>query len=116
MQSLVAFDSFGLMEIFLSKGRYGIVKPGHWTWSGGRKKEKAYSYMDNKSPSKESKEVTRESLIAISNSLPDKTLESTSALESKKSDGVMIPNRDQDDKFRSELISISYAESPDDKI
>ena len=43
--------------------------------------------MDNKSPSKESKEVTRESLIAISNSLPDKTLESTSALESKKSDG-----------------------------
>ena len=81
-----------------------------------RKKEKAYSYMDNKSPSKESKEVTRESLIAISNSLPDKTLESTSALESKKSDGVMIPNRDQDDKFRSELISISYAESPDDKI
>ncbi|KAG5040523.1 hypothetical protein JHK82_012646 [Glycine max] len=80
------------------------------------KKEKAFSYMDNKSPSKESKEETRESLIAISNSLPDKTLESKSALESKKSDGVAMQNRDQDDKFRSELISISYAESPDEKI
>lgn len=72
--------------------------------------------MDNRSPAKESKEVARESLIAISNSLPEKTLDSNFVSESKKSDGIAIPNRDKDDKFRSELISISYAESPDLKI
>ncbi|ESW27753.1 hypothetical protein PHAVU_003G229200 [Phaseolus vulgaris] len=71
--------------------------------------------MDNRSSTKESKEVARESLIAISNSLPEKTLDSNLS-ESKKSDGVAIPIRDKDDKFRSELISISYAESPDVKI
>jgi len=81
-----------------------------------RKEEKSYSYMDNRSPAKESKEVARESLIAISNSLPEKTLDSNFVSESKKSDGIAIPNRDKDDKFRSELISISYAESPDLKI
>ncbi|KAL2322919.1 hypothetical protein Fmac_027298 [Flemingia macrophylla] len=72
--------------------------------------------MDSKSPSKESKEVARESLIAISNSSPDKILESYPVTETKKSDGVANPNCDQDDKYRSELISISYAESPDVKI
>ncbi|KAK7263327.1 hypothetical protein RJT34_30915 [Clitoria ternatea] len=73
--------------------------------------------MDSKSPSKkESKEVARESLIAISNTSPDKILDSDSVSEIKKSDGVAMPNFDQDDKFRSELISISYAESPDAKI
>ncbi|TKY55552.1 hypothetical protein E2542_SST19970 [Spatholobus suberectus] len=73
--------------------------------------------MDNKSPSKkESKEVARESLIAISSSLPDKIQDSKSVSEGQKSDGVAMPNCDQDDKFRSELISISYAESPDVKI
>ncbi|XP_020228981.1 uncharacterized protein LOC109809961 [Cajanus cajan] len=72
--------------------------------------------MDSKLPSKESKEVARESLIAISNTSPDKILDSNSVIESKKSDGVAKPNYDQDEKFRSELISISYAESPDVKI
>ncbi|KAJ1428935.1 hypothetical protein SESBI_08651 [Sesbania bispinosa] len=73
--------------------------------------------MDSKSPSKkESTEVARESLIAISNSSPDKILDSNSVAESKKSDGVALPNCDRDDKFRSELISISYVESPDVKI
>ncbi|OIW21577.1 hypothetical protein TanjilG_06354 [Lupinus angustifolius] len=73
--------------------------------------------MDNKSPSKqESKDVARESLIAISNSSPEKVLDSNSALESKKSDGVAVTNSDGDEKFRSELISISYEESPDVKI
>ncbi|RDX76924.1 hypothetical protein CR513_43036, partial [Mucuna pruriens] len=56
--------------------------------------------MDSKSSSQESKEVARESLIAISNSLPDKILDSNSVSESKKPDGVAMPNCDQDDKFR----------------
>jgi len=74
--------------------------------------------MDSKSPSKkESSEVAaRESLIAISNTSPDKILNSNSVSESKKSDGAVLPNCDQDEQFRSELISISYAESPDVKI
>lgn len=70
----------------------------------------------NSSSKKESTEVARESLIAISNYSPDKILDSNSVSENKKSDGVAMPNCDQDDKFRSELISISYAESPDVKI
>lgn len=74
--------------------------------------------MDNKSPSKqESKEVARESLIAISNYSPEKILNySNSVSERKNSDAIALPNCDGDDKFRSELISISYAESPDVKI
>ncbi|KAJ1386547.1 hypothetical protein SESBI_40696 [Sesbania bispinosa] len=72
--------------------------------------------MDSKSPSKKaSKEVARELLIAISNSLPDKILDSDFVLENKKADGFAIPKGDWDDKFRSELISISYVESPDVK-
>ncbi|CAL5197870.1 unnamed protein product [Lathyrus oleraceus] len=72
--------------------------------------------MDSKSPSKkESTEVAaRESLIAISNTSPDKVQDSVS--DSKKPDGAVLPNGDQDEQFRSELISISYAESPDVKI
>ncbi|CAK8562610.1 unnamed protein product [Lathyrus sativus] len=72
--------------------------------------------MDSKSPSKrESTEVAaRESLIAISNTSPDKVQDSVS--ESQKPDGAVLPNADQDEQFRSELISISYAESPDVKI
>ncbi|CAL0313675.1 unnamed protein product [Lupinus luteus] len=69
--------------------------------------------MDNKSPSKqEYKELARESLIAISNASPETVIDSISALESKKPDVVAVTNHDGDDKFRSELISISYAESP----
>ncbi|XP_061345100.1 uncharacterized protein LOC133290953 [Gastrolobium bilobum] len=78
--------------------------------------ETTESYMDSKSPSKKaSKEVARELLIAISNSLPDKILDSNLVPESKKADEFAIANGDWDDKFRSELISISYAESPDVK-
>ncbi|KAK2356488.1 hypothetical protein QL285_093817 [Trifolium repens] len=74
--------------------------------------------MDSKSPSKkETTEVAaRESLIAISNTSPDKILDSNSVSDCKKSDGVVLPNCDQDEQFRSELISISYAESPDIKM
>ncbi|KAG5061316.1 hypothetical protein JHK85_002413 [Glycine max] len=77
----------------------------------------AESYMDNKSPSnKASEELARELLIAISDSLPDKTLDSDFVPESKDADSFARPNGDWDDKFRSELISISYVESPDVKI
>ncbi|TKY70725.1 hypothetical protein E2542_SST07017 [Spatholobus suberectus] len=73
--------------------------------------------MDSKSPSKKaSEELARELLIAISDSLPDKILDSDFVPESKDADGFARPNGDWDDKFRSELISISYVESPDVKI
>ncbi|KAL1333364.1 hypothetical protein HN51_062188 [Arachis hypogaea] len=71
------------------------------------------------------KEVeTRESLIAISNFLPDdKNILDYSIVfdHSKKSDEVAIANNNGDtddgnDKYISELISISYFESPDAKI
>lgn len=74
--------------------------------------------MDSKSPSiKASEELARELLIAISDSLPDKTLESDFVPEeSKDANGSARTNGDWDDKFRSELISISYVESPDVEI
>ncbi|QCD91464.1 hypothetical protein DEO72_LG4g2429 [Vigna unguiculata] len=73
--------------------------------------------MDCKSPSKKaSEELARELLIAISDSLPDKILDSDIVPESEEADGFARPNVDWDDKFRSELISISYVESPDVKI
>ncbi|WJX94907.1 hypothetical protein P8452_76282 [Trifolium repens] len=46
----------------------------------------------------------------------NKILDSNSVSDCKKSDGVVLPNCDQDEQFRSELISISYAESPDIKM
>lgn len=73
--------------------------------------------MDSKSPSnKASEELSRELLIAISDSLPDKILDSDFVPESKDTDGFARPKGDWHDKFRSELISISYVESPDVKI
>ncbi|KAK9065391.1 hypothetical protein SSX86_016774 [Deinandra increscens subsp. villosa] len=57
--------------------------------------------------------LTRESLIALSYSLPDTALSSTELPKSVKN--VEAVNTDEKDKFRSELISISYAESPDTK-
>lgn len=73
--------------------------------------------MDSKSPSKKaSEEVARELLIAISNTLPDKLLDSNILPENKKADGFAIPNANWDDKSMSELISISYVESADVKI
>ncbi|KAJ1391765.1 hypothetical protein SESBI_36425 [Sesbania bispinosa] len=51
--------------------------------------------MDSKSPSKKaSKEVARELLIAISNSLPDKILDSDFVSENKKQMGFAIPKGD----------------------
>ncbi|KAK7406370.1 hypothetical protein VNO78_07994 [Psophocarpus tetragonolobus] len=85
--------------------------------SSAEKKEIAESYMDSKSPSKKaSEELARELLIAISDSSPDKILDSDFVPESKDGNGFARPNGDWDEKFRSELISISYVESPDVKI
>ncbi|XP_062175315.1 uncharacterized protein LOC133880378 [Alnus glutinosa] len=59
-------------------------------------------------------EVTRESLIAISNSLPDK--DPTSKLLSEKLNGENLVggiDYSGEEKYRSKLISISYTQSPD---
>ena len=72
--------------------------------------------MDSISPSKKAiKEVARESLIAISSTLSEESLDLNCISEGKKADGNLMSYADGDDKFRSELISISYVESPDIK-
>ena len=60
-----------------------------------------------------SEEVTRESLIAISYSLPDK--DPTSELFSEKVNGELVGGTDctGEEKHRSNLISISYTQSQD---
>ncbi|PKI46901.1 uncharacterized protein LOC116206364 [Punica granatum] len=75
-------------------------------------------FMDIESPNKEvSKDLARESLIAISNLLPDNVLgEDVSLLESlSNGNGVAAVNSDITEKYRTELISISYGQSPDAK-
>ncbi|GMI84936.1 hypothetical protein HRI_002162900 [Hibiscus trionum] len=73
--------------------------------------------MDNRTPRNEAtEEVTRESLIAISYSLLDKVV--GSKLSSGNLNGEKQIERidsDGDEKYRSELISISSSQSPDDK-
>ncbi|CAI0418473.1 unnamed protein product [Linum tenue] len=71
--------------------------------------------MDTEVPCKEvSEEVARESLIAISYSVPDKDTDSE-ALSSSNKDGVAadMSNGGGVDKYMSELISISDYQSPD---
>ncbi|OIT08310.1 hypothetical protein A4A49_19579 [Nicotiana attenuata] len=73
--------------------------------------------MDKKEFRKEiSEEVTRESLIAISYCEPEKDLSVRSRPGNCHAENVVKAlNADGDDKY-SELISISYEESPDAKI
>ncbi|KAF8412819.1 hypothetical protein HHK36_000790 [Tetracentron sinense] len=89
--------------------------------------------MDTKAPGKEvTQQLARESLIAISQSLPDnsklssKNLSSVDVVEVIDSDGaekyrpklvdvVEVIDSDGAEKYRSKLISISYSESPDIK-
>nr|XP_009618974.1 uncharacterized protein LOC104111077 [Nicotiana tomentosiformis] len=75
-------------------------------------------YMDKKASGKEiSEEVTRESLIAISYSEPEKDLSIESGPENSRYENVVKSvTDDEDNKYRSELISISYAESPDTEV
>ncbi|KAG6597232.1 DAR GTPase 2, mitochondrial, partial [Cucurbita argyrosperma subsp. sororia] len=72
--------------------------------------------MDITVPGKNvSEEVTRESLIAISYSEPESALSSkrpSGKLNSKNLNLVEGKEFDADEKYRSELISISFLESP----
>ncbi|XP_019259972.1 PREDICTED: uncharacterized protein LOC109238003 [Nicotiana attenuata] len=83
----------------------------------GKKKKDSY-YMDKKASGKEiSEEVTRESLIAISYSEPEKDLSIESEPENSNRENVVKSiNEDEDNKYRSELISISYEEPPDTEV
>lgn len=80
--------------------------------------DKDSHYMDKKESGKEiSEEVTRESLIAISYCQPEKDLSIESAPENSNDENVVKSvNSDTRDKYRSELISLSYAESPDTEV
>lgn len=70
--------------------------------------------MDKKQSGKEAaEELTRESLIAISYSVPDKDNSQDLPFPNKGSDNEVADiNNEKAEKIRSELISISYAESP----
>ncbi|PSS11954.1 Sperm acrosome-associated protein [Actinidia chinensis var. chinensis] len=73
--------------------------------------------MDKEETRKEaSDEVTRESLIAISYRLPEKD-QSPGDSTNKPSGENLVEgiNSDGSEKYRSELISISYSPSPDTK-
>lgn len=71
--------------------------------------------MDTISPtSVVSQELARELLMAISEAIPDNVL--ASKLLPENSDNVNVielKEREAAEKYRSELISISYIESPD---
>lgn len=62
-----------------------------------------------------SEELTRELLIAISYTVPEKVIDFNLSLENfSHVDGFMVSNGDLvAEKYRSELISISYVEAPD---
>ncbi|KAF8412526.1 hypothetical protein HHK36_000515 [Tetracentron sinense] len=74
-------------------------------------------FMDIKAPGEEvSQQLTRESLIAISQFVPDKILDLELLTENLSStDVVQVIDSDGDKKYRSKLISISYMQSPDIK-
>ncbi|XP_060217940.1 uncharacterized protein LOC132645158 isoform X2 [Lycium barbarum] len=80
--------------------------------------DKDSHYMDKKESGKGiSEEVTRESLIAISYCEPEKDPSIESPPEISNGEHVVkSANNVRDDKCRSELISISYAESPDTRV
>lgn len=76
--------------------------------------------MAKKSPpcKEASEDVTRESLIALSYSLPDKVLTSKLSPENPKKENAVgqLGSEGAADEYRSELISISYPQSPDIKV
>ncbi|PON57090.1 hypothetical protein PanWU01x14_176800 [Parasponia andersonii] len=70
--------------------------------------------MDIRAPCEVSEELTRELLIAISYSVPEKAFDSNLSSERLSGvDGVSQSNGDVTDQYRSELISISFLESAD---
>ncbi|KAL6349183.1 hypothetical protein AAG906_033839 [Vitis piasezkii] len=74
--------------------------------------------MDNKAPGQEgSLELARELLIAISYCTPEKVLSlNCTPADFNVANGVVLTDGDGAEKFRSKLISISYAQSPDSKV
>ncbi|XWS49600.1 hypothetical protein CRYUN_Cryun12cG0017100 [Craigia yunnanensis] len=74
--------------------------------------------MDVKVPSdKVTQELARELLIAISYSVPDTDLNSDHAPKNVDgANGAAVANADEAEKYRSELISISDAQSPDAQV
>ncbi|KAL4326336.1 hypothetical protein GQ457_11G021220 [Hibiscus cannabinus] len=74
--------------------------------------------MGSKVPSdKFSRELVRELLIAISYSVPDTDLNVEHASKNiEGANGSVVPMTDGAEKYRSELISISYAQLPDDQV
>ncbi|KAL3516722.1 hypothetical protein ACH5RR_023624 [Cinchona calisaya] len=73
--------------------------------------------MDNIEPGKEvSEDSTRESLIALSYTAPEKVSAARNSNEKLTGENVVEAMKvDGDDKYRSQLISISYSQSPDTK-
>lgn len=70
--------------------------------------------MDKTAPSKETPEEARESLIALSYSAPDKALPSKDLPENSNTENAVEGTEvDRKEKFRSELISLSYMQSPE---
>ncbi|KAF3449476.1 hypothetical protein FNV43_RR10204 [Rhamnella rubrinervis] len=65
-----------------------------------------------------SEELTRELLIAISYSVPEKVFDCNLSSENfSRVDGLVVSNGDLvAEKYRSELISISYVDAPDLKV
>ncbi|KAJ4950639.1 hypothetical protein NE237_027471 [Protea cynaroides] len=69
---------------------------------------KHQNFMDTKVPGKgDSQELVRESLIAISQCMPDAVKLSS---ESNGTNAVELKESDTTEKYRSKLISISYAD------
>ncbi|CDP09341.1 unnamed protein product [Coffea canephora] len=73
--------------------------------------------MDKIESGKEvSEELTRESLIAISYTAPEKEAAARNSNENLTGENVVAATKvDGNDTYRSKLISISYTESPDAK-
>ncbi|TXG62435.1 hypothetical protein EZV62_009429 [Acer yangbiense] len=71
------------------------------------------STLGNEAPA----EVTREALIAISYPGPDKALASKLLPEKLNGENqIEVNDSDGAEKYRSELISISYSPSPETKV
>lgn len=75
-------------------------------------------FMDSRVSCEEvSEELTRELLIAISYSVPEKAFDLNLSSETFSNvDGISVSNGDVTDHYRSELISISSVQSSDVKI
>ncbi|KAL0007416.1 hypothetical protein SO802_008918 [Lithocarpus litseifolius] len=104
------FIPLAWLEMFVISGAF------LWEWvESGFLDPADCCFMDKTVPGKEvPDEVTRESLISISYSEPDKV--PTSKLSSEKLNSENHLGRvdsNGNEKYRSELISISYTQSPE---